>query len=77
MIDKLQAIGYNRMMIATVNFEWRNKDEPDTSAEFYIRTALKAAGYTVGHIATQGIWDEDKPKIPGGQIMILHEEIAK
>ena len=67
-------------MIATVNFEWRKKDEPDQPAEFYIRTALKAAGYTVSHIAVQGIWDEDKPQFPGGKwdaTRLPHEEITK
>ena len=42
--------------------------------------ALKAAGYTVGHIATQGIWDEDKPKFAHGKwdaSRLPHEEIAK
>ena len=73
-------MGYNRIMKASLNFEWRKKDEPDQPAEFYIRTALKAAGYTVGHIATQGIWDEDKPQFPGGKwdaTRLPHEEIAK
>ena len=67
-------------MIARVNFEWRKKDEPDTSAEFYIRTALKAAGYHVGRVFVQGVWDEDKPKIPGGKwdaTRLPHEEITK
>ena len=73
-------LGYSGIMKAQVNFEWRKKDEPDTPAEFYIRTALKAAGYTVGHVAVQGVWDEDKPKIPGGkwdETRLPHEEIAK
>ena len=30
-------------MISRVFYEWRKKDEPDQPAEFYIRTALKAA----------------------------------
>ena len=67
-------------MRTNVNFEWRKKDEPDLSAEFVIRTALKAAGYTVGHIAVQGVWDEDKPKIPGGkwdENRLPHEEVAR
>jgi len=49
-------------------------------AELVIRTALKAAGYTVGHIATQGVWDEDKPKFAHGKwdaSRLPHEEIAK
>ena len=66
-LDKAWALGYNGIMKASVNFEWRKKEEPGTAAEFYIRTALKAAGYTVGHIAVQGVWDEDKPRIPGGK----------
>ena len=67
-------------MRANVNFEWRKKDEPDQPAEFYIRTALKAAGYTVGHVAVQGVWDEDKPRIPGGkwdETRLPHEEVAR
>ena len=66
-------------MKASVNFEWRKKDEPDQPAEFYIRTALRAAGYTVGHVAVQGAWDEDKPKIAGGKwdgTRLPHEEIT-
>ena len=54
-------------MISRVEFQWRKKDEPDQSAEFVIRDALKKAGYTVGHIAVQGAWDEDKPRFPGGK----------
>ena len=67
-------------MKAQVNFEWRKKDEPDTPAEFYIRTALKAAGYTVDRAFVQGSWDEDKPRFPGGkwdENRLPHEEIAK
>ena len=80
MIDSTYGILYDENMIARVNFEWRKKDEPDTSAEFYIRTALKAAGYTVGHVAVQGVWDEDKPRFAGGkwdETRLPHEEIAK
>ena len=54
-------------MKAIVNFDWRKEEEPDTPAEFYIRTGLKAAGYTVTHVAVQGAWDEDKPQFPGGK----------
>ena len=67
-------------MKAQVKFEWRKKDEPEQLAELVIRDALKKAGYTVGHIATQGVWDEDKPRIPGGkwdETRLPHEEIAK
>ncbi len=68
------------MIRANLNFEWRKKDEPDLSAEFVIRTALKAAGYTVGQIAVQGVWDEDKPAQPYGpwdETRLPHEEVAK
>ena len=51
-----------------VNFEWRKKEEPDLTPEFLIRAALKAAGYHVGHIAVQGVWDEDR---------LPHELVAK
>ena len=63
-----------------VNFEWRKKDEPELDPEFLVRTALKAAGYTVGHISVQGAWDEDKPAMPQGpwnEDRLPHEEIAK
>ena len=63
-----------------INIEWRKKEEPELGPEFVVRTALKAAGYTVGHIAVQGAWDEDKPKFPGGkwdEHRLPHEEIAK
>ena len=49
-------------------------------AEFLVKTALKAAGYTVGHIQVQGVWDEDKPAIaqgPWDETRLPHEEIAK
>ncbi len=62
------------------NFEWRKKDEPDLSPEFVVRTALKAAGYTVGHIAVQGVWDEDKPARAQGAWdgnRLPHELVAK
>jgi len=49
-----------------INVEWRKKDEPEFSPEETVRTALKAAGYTVGHISVQGVWDEDKPARPQG-----------
>ena len=63
-----------------VNFEWRKKDEPELDPEFLVRTALKASGYTVGHISVQGAWDEDKPAMPQGpwnEDRLPHEEIAK
>ncbi len=65
-----------------VNFEWRNLEEPQDSAaspEFLVRTALKAAGYTVGHVAVQGVWDEDKPARPQGpwdETRLPHEMVA-
>ena len=67
-------------MRANVNFEWRKKEEPDHPAEFYIRTALKAAGYIVSPVSVQGVWDEDKPKFPGGkwdETRLPHEEVAR
>ena len=63
-----------------VNFEWRKKEEPEFSPEETVRMALKAAGYTVGHIAVQGVWDEDKPAIaqgPWDETRLPHEAIAK
>ena len=58
------------------------KDEPETiqEPEYVIRKALDAAGYYVGHIAVQGVWDEDKPIQPGGKwdaSRVPHEEIAR
>ena len=73
-------LGYNGIMISRIEFQWRKKDEPDQLAELVIRGALKKAGYTVGHIATQGVWDEDKPRFLGGkwdETRLPHEEIAK
>jgi len=61
-----------------INFEWRKKKEPDLNPEFLVKTALKAAGYTVGHIQIQGVWDEDKPATaqgPWDETRIPHEEI--
>ena len=66
-------------MKAQVRFEWRKKNEPDLNPEFLVKTALKAAGYTVGHIEVQGVWDEDKPAHAGGpwdETRIPHEEIT-
>ena len=45
-----------------VNFEWRKKDEPELDPEFLVRTALKAAGYNVGHIEVQGVWTKTNPR---------------
>ena len=73
-------LGYNGIMISRIEFQWRKKDEPDQLAELVIRDALKKAGYTVGHIATQGVWDEDKPRFLGGkwdETRLPHDEIAK
>jgi len=65
-------------MKVTVNTEWRRMEEPDSTLEFIISTALKAHGFTPGAVHVQGSWDEDKPKIPfsSGE-RLPHEEIAK
>ena len=63
-----------------INIEWRKKEEPELPPEFVVRTALKAAGYTVGHIAVQGVWDEDKParaQVPWDENRLPHEEVAR
>jgi len=66
-----------------VKFEWRKLEEPQDSAaspEFLIRTALKCAGYHVGHIEVQGVWDEDKPARAGGpwdETRLPHEDVIK
>ena len=63
-----------------INIEWRKKEEPELGPEFVVRKALKAAGYTVGHIAVQGGWDEDKPAKPQGpwnENRLPHEEVAR
>ena len=65
---------------SSFNFEWRKKDEPEQSAEFVIQDALKKAGYHVDRVFVYGVWDEDKPKFPGGpwdETRLPHEEIAK
>ena len=49
-----------------INVEWRKKEEPALNPEFVVRKALKAAGYPVGHISVQGVWDEDEPAQPQG-----------
>ena len=62
-----------------VNFEWRHKEEPHLNAEFLVKAALKAAGYTVGHMQVQGVWDEDEPKFPGGkwdENRLPHDDVA-
>jgi len=67
-------------MRASFNFEWRKKDEPEQSAEFVIQDALKKAGYHVDRVFVYGVWDEDKPKFPGGpwdETRLPHEEVAK
>ena len=46
-------------MKATVSFEWRNIEEPTFEPEEIIRKALYDAGYSVGHIFVQGVFDED------------------
>ena len=50
-------------MKATVNFEWRDINEPTFTPEEIIRKALYDAGYSVGHIFVQGVFDEDKTKL--------------
>ena len=50
-------------MKVKINIEWRKKEEPGLDPEFLVRTALKSAGYHVGHVEIQGVWDEDKPKL--------------
>ena len=62
-----------------INVEWRKKEEPELNPEFVVRTALKAAGYTVGHISVQGVWDEDKPAQPQGpwdEPRLPHERVV-
>ena len=66
-------------MKVKINIEWRKKEEPELDPEFLVRTALKAAGWTVGHIAVQGVWDEDKPAMPQGpwdETRLPHEMVA-
>ena len=69
-------------MKLTVNFDWRQLQEPMTQEEIpecVVREALKKAGYTVGHIAVQGVWDEDKPARPRGPwdgTRLPHEMVA-
>ena len=67
-------------MISRVFYEWPKTDEPETPAEHVILIALRNAGFHVSHIENQGVWDEDKPKYPGGkwdENRLPHEEIAK
>jgi len=67
-------------MKVKINIEWRKKEEPGLDPEFLVRTALKSAGYHVGHVEIQGVWDEDKPKFahgPWDATRLPHEEIAK
>ena len=79
-LDSSGALGYSGIMKASFNFEWRKKDEPDQLAEFVIQDALKKAGYHVDRVFVYGVWDEDKPKFPGGpwdETRLPHEEVAK
>jgi len=81
-LDRAWALGYSGIMIITSHFDWRKKDEPEQlqEPEYVVRKALKDAGYTITDIFVQGVWDEDKPKIPGGkwdENRLPHEEIAK
>tara|TARA_R100001143_G_scaffold27658_1_gene27485 strand:+ start:292 stop:513 length:222 start_codon:yes stop_codon:yes gene_type:complete len=64
-----------------VNFEWRQLQEPENYQDpaYVIANALKKAGYTVGDIAVQGVWDEDKPARPRGpwdETRLPHEMVA-
>ena len=64
-------------MKATVSFEWRNIEEPTFEPEKIIRKALYDAGYSVGHIFVQGVFDEDKTKFFGvGDERLPHEEVV-
>jgi len=77
-----RGLGYSGIMKAQLNLQWRKKDEPEKiqEPEYVIRKALDAAGYYVGHITVQGVWDEDKPIQPGGKwdaSRVPHEEIAR
>ena len=64
-------------MKATVSFEWRNIEEPTFEPEEIIRKALYDAGYSVGHIFVQGIFDEHKTKFFGvGDERLPHEEVV-
>jgi len=64
-------------MKATVNFEWRDINEPTFAPEEIIRKALYDAGYSVGHIFVQGVFDEDKTKFFGvGEDRLPHEEVV-
>ena len=68
-------------MRAQVKFEWRNLEEPENhqGAEWVIKNALQAAGYTVASFPeVQGVWDEDKPARAGGpwdETRLPHEEL--
>ena len=67
-------------MKVKINIEWRKIDEPEFSPEEIVRKALKAAGWAVGHIAVQGVWDEDKPARVGGpwdETRLPHEDVIK
>ena len=64
-------------MKATTTFEWRNIEEPTSEPEEIIRKALYDAGYSVGHIFVQGVWDEDKTEffsVDGERLP--HEEVV-
>ena len=64
-------------MKATTTFEWRNIEETTREPEEIIRKALYDAGYSVGHIFVQGVWDEDKTEffsVDGERLP--HEEVV-
>ena len=55
-------------MKATVNFEWRDINEPTFTPEEIIRKALYDAGYSVGHIFVQGVFCK------GSRVLYYQEE---
>ena len=66
-------------MKVKINIEWRKSKQEPEAPEYVIRDALKMAGWTVGHIEVQGVWDEDKPATPQGpwnQDRLPHEWIV-
>mgnify|MGYP003112142079 FL=1 len=66
-------------MKVKINLEWRKSKQEPEAPEKVIRDALKMAGWTVGHIEVQGVWDEDKPATPQGpwnQDRLPHEWIV-
>ena len=68
-------------MKATINLEWLqiNEPEPTQDIEWVVRSALRNAGWNVGHIFVQGDPLEDKTKIPFSNNLerIPHEDAIK